>query len=70
MEDLALDGAVTVEAEEEEELVDELYEDDLREAEREERVDEEADEGWEYETAECCCTGGANASIMERVVSP
>ena len=39
-------------------------EDVLREADREGRVDEEADGGWEYETVECCCTGGANASIM------
>ena len=63
-------GAVTVEAEEEEEAVDELYEEDLREADREGRVEEEADGGWEYETDECCCTGGANASIMERVSCP
>ena len=54
MEDLTLDDAVTVDVEEEEEPVDELYEDVLREADREGRVDAEADEGWEYETDGCC----------------
>ena len=64
MEDLDVEGAVTVEVEEDDGSADEPYEDVLRDVDREGRTDEAADGGWENETVEYCCTGGANASIM------
>lgn len=64
MEDLDVEGAVTVEVEEEDESADEPYEDVLRDVDREERKVEDVGGGWENETVEYCCTDGANASIM------
>lgn len=64
MEDREVEGAVTVEVEDDGDSADEPYKDVLRDVDRDGRTEEGADGGWEYTTVEYCCTGGANASIM------